>query len=292
MIKNINISNIAIIDNLEINFSKGFNVITGESGSGKSILIKSIEYLKGKKFNKDDLRKNADSASISSIINIDNKDYSLKRRISKNYVSSFYINDVKTNFETYSLFLKKAIDIHNQNDHQDLLDKSLHIQYLDGFSDNSLLLNQIDSIYVEWQKKKKDLSDLINQKDEYKTKKELYQFQNEELSKIELTEDMVAELMSNYQLLFNSKKIKDSISLTKAKLNDDLSENNVSTKISNAIKNIEDIVEYSKSFKTIKSRLESLLIEANDISFDLVQSNSIMLFTHADETLSINNFTF
>ena len=53
MIKNINISNIAIIDNLEINFSKGFNVITGESGSGKSILIKSIEYLKGKKFNKD-----------------------------------------------------------------------------------------------------------------------------------------------------------------------------------------------------------------------------------------------
>ena len=109
MIKNINISNIAIIDNLEINFSKGFNVITGESGSGKSILIKSIEYLKGKKFNKDDLRKNADSASISSIINIDNKDYSLKRRISKNYVSSFYINDVKTNFETYSLFLKNAI---------------------------------------------------------------------------------------------------------------------------------------------------------------------------------------
>ena len=149
---------------MEINFSKGFNVITGESGSGKSILIKSIEYLKGKKFNKDDLRKNTDAASISSVINVDNKDYSLKRRISKNYVSSFYINDVKTNFETYSLFLKNAIDIHNQNDHQDLLDKTLHIQYLDGFSDNSLLLNQIDSIYVEWQKKKKDLSDLLHQK--------------------------------------------------------------------------------------------------------------------------------
>ena len=278
MIKNINISNIAIIDNLEINFSKGFNVITGESGSGKSILIKSIEYLKGKKFNKDDLRKNTDSASISSVINVDNKDYCVKRRISKNYVSSFYINDVKTNFETYSLFLKNAIDIHNQNDHQDLLDKSLHIQYLDGFSDNSLLLNKIDSIYVEWQKKKKDLSDILNQKDEYKTKKELYQFQYEELSKIELTEDMEAELMSNYQLLFNSKKIKDSISLTKAKLNDDLSDNNVSTKISNAIKNIEVIVEYSKDFKTISSRLESLLIEANDISFDLENLENEIVF--------------
>ena len=101
MIKKIKISNIAIIDNLEINFSKGFNIITGESGAGKSILIKSIEYLKGKKFNKDDFRKNADSASISSVINIDNKDYILERKISKNYVSSFYINNEKTNFERY-----------------------------------------------------------------------------------------------------------------------------------------------------------------------------------------------
>ena len=294
MIKNINISNIAIIDNLEINFSKGFNVITGESGSGKSILIKSIEYLKGKKFNKDDLRKNTDSASINSVINIDNKDYFLERRISKNYVSTFYINNIKTNFDKYSLLLKNAIDIHNQNDHQDLLDKSLHIQYLDGFSDNSLLLNQIDSVYVECQKNKKMLSDLLKQKEEYKSKKELYQFQNEELSKIELTEDIEVELMSKYQLLFNSKKIKDSISLTKAKLNDDLSDNNVSTKISNAIKNIEDIVEYSKDFKTIRSRLESLLIEANDISFDLENLENEIVFDsnklkHYEEKIAFIN---
>ena len=278
MIKKINISNIAIIDNLEINFSKGFNIITGESGAGKSILIKSIEYLKGKKFNKDDFRKNADSASISSVINIDNKDYSIERRISKNHISSFYINNEKTNFERYSQLLKNAIDIHNQNDHQDLLDKSLHIQYLDAFSENSLLLNQIDSVYTEWQKMKKELSGLIKQKEEYKEKKELYQFQNEELSKIELTEDMEEKLMSKYQLLFNSKKIKDSISLSKANLNDDLSDNNVSAKISNAIKNIEDIVGYSNDFKAISSRLESLLIEANDISFDLESLSNDVIF--------------
>ena len=190
MIKSINISNIAIIDNLEINFSKGFNIITGESGAGKSILIKSIEYLKGKKFNKDDFRKNADSAYIKSIINIANTDYALERKISKNYVSSFYVNNEKTNFETYSQLVKTAIDIHNQNDHQDLLDKSLHIKYLDAFSDNSLLLNQIDSVYIDWQKMKKELTDLLKEKEEYNTKRELYQFQNEELSKIELTEDM------------------------------------------------------------------------------------------------------
>ncbi|MFL2988681.1 DNA repair protein RecN [bacterium] len=278
MIKKINISNIAIIDNLEINFSKGFNIITGESGSGKSILIKSIEYLKGKKFNKNDFRKNASSASVSSVIKLDNKDYSLERRISKNYVSSFYVNNEKTNFDTYSQLLKNAIDIHNQNDHQDLLDKELHIQYLDAFSDNSLLLNQIDTVYTEWQKMKKELSSLIKRKEEYKIKKELYQFQNEELSKIEFNEDMEEKLMSKYQLLFNSKKIKDCISHTKANLNDDLSDNNISAKISNAIKNIEDIVDYSKSYKTISLRLESLLIEANDISFDLENLSNNIVF--------------
>ncbi len=278
MIRKINISNIAIIDNLEINFSKGFNIITGESGSGKSILIKSIEYLKGKKFNKDDFRKNADFASINSVIKIDDKDFNLERRISKNYISSFYINNKKTNFENYTKLIKNAIDIHNQNDHQDLLDKSLHIQYLDAFSDNTSLLNQIDSVHSEWQIMKRRLSELLIQKDEYNTKKELYNFQNEELSKIELTEDMEEKLISKYQLLFNSKKIKDSISIAKASLSDDLSDNNVSAKISNAIKNIEDIVEYSTDFKTISSRLESLLIEVNDISFDLENLSNDVVF--------------
>ena len=278
MIKNINISNIAIIDSLEINFSKGFNVITGESGAGKSILIKSIEYLKGKKFNKNDFRKNANSASIKSIINIDNVDYKLKRKISKNHVSSFYVNNEKTNFEKYTELVKNAIDIHNQNDHQDLLDTSLHIQYLDAFADNGLILNQIDSIHAEWQKMKKKLTDLLKQKEEYNTKKELYQFQNEELSKIELEENMEEKLMSKYHLLFNSKKIKDSISIVKSNLSNDLSDDNISSKLSDAIKNIEDIVEYSKDFKAINLRLESLLIEANDLSFDLESLSNNVVF--------------
>ena len=117
------------------------------------------------------LEKNTDSASINSVINIDNKDYILERKISKNYVSTFCINNLKTNFDKYSQLLKNAIDIHNQNDHQDLLDKSLHIKYLDGFSNNSSLLNQIDSLYVECQKNKKMLSDLLKQKEDYKSKR-------------------------------------------------------------------------------------------------------------------------
>ena len=93
MIKKININNIAIIDSLEFKLSNTLNIVTGETGSGKSIIIKSIQYLKGAKFNKDDLRKGADNASIEALVLINNKEMSLKRKISKNFVSSFYINN-------------------------------------------------------------------------------------------------------------------------------------------------------------------------------------------------------
>ena len=251
MIKTIFINNIAIIDYLEINFSKGFNIITGESGSGKSILIKSIEYLKGKKFNKDDFRKNADFASIKSIINIDDLDYSIERKISKKNISTFYVNNKKIKFEDYVQLVQNSIDIHNQNDHHNLLDKSFHIKYLDAFADNSLILKKIDSIYTDWQKTKNELSALLKQKENYNAKKELYQFQNDELSKMDLEEGMEEKLMSNYHLLFNSKKIKEKIEVIKCNLSNDLSDSSISSKLSDAIKNIEDIVKYGKDFKIL-----------------------------------------
>ena len=74
MIKKIIINNIAIIDSLEFELSNKLNIVTGETGSGKSIIIKSIQYLKGVKFNKDDLRKGAESASIEALVSINEKE--------------------------------------------------------------------------------------------------------------------------------------------------------------------------------------------------------------------------
>ena len=112
MIKKIIINNIAIIDFLEFELSNRLNIVTGETGSGKSIIIKSIQYLKGTKFNKDDLRKGAESASIEALVSIKNKDMHLKRKISKNFVSSFYIDNNKRTFDEYSKIVSNNIDIH------------------------------------------------------------------------------------------------------------------------------------------------------------------------------------
>jgi DNA repair protein RecN (Recombination protein N) len=283
MIKKITINNIAIIDSLEFELSNRLNIVTGETGSGKSIIIKSIQYLKGAKFNKDDLRKGAESASIEALVSINNKDMHLKRKISKNFVSSFYINNNKITFDEYSKIVSNNIDIHNQHDHHDLLNEESHISYLDIFSENHSLLEDVCNFYEEWTVKKKEMKKLILKKEEYLLKKELYELQSEELSKIELIPDMEKEITSKFNLLSNSKVIKQNIEEIKNILNNDL-DNSIVSNLNNSIKKTQEMVNYGEDFKKLNSRLESVNIEINDLSFDLDNLSNQTIFDSEEFT--------
>ena len=268
MIKKININNIAIIDTLEFELSNRLNIVTGETGSGKSIIIKSIQYLKGAKFNKDDLRKGSNSASIEALVSINKQEMHLKRKISKNFISSFYIDNNKRTFDEYSKIVSNNIDIHNQHDHHDLLNEESHISYLDIFSRNHSLLENVCNFYEEWTVKKKEMKKLILKNEEYLLKKELYELQSEELSKIELTSDMEKEITSKFNLLSNSKLIKQNIEEIKNILNNE-SDDSVVSQLNNSIKKTQEMVDYGDDFKKINSRLESVNIDINDLFFDL-----------------------
>ena len=268
MIKKIIINNIAIIDSLEFILSNKFNIVTGETGSGKSIIIKSIQYLKGSKFNKDDLRKGAENASIEALVSVNKEEMYLKRKISKNFISSYYINNNKKTFDEYSKIVSNSIDIHNQHDHHDLLNEESHISYLDIFSGNHSLLENVCNFYEEWAVKKKEMKKLILKNEEYLLKKELYKLQSEELSKLELTPEMEKEIISKFNLLSNSKLIKQNIEEIKKILNNDLGDSVISN-LNDSIKKTKEMVEYGKDFKKINSRLESVNIDINDLFFDL-----------------------
>ncbi|MAR14946.1 MAG: hypothetical protein CMG21_00610 [Candidatus Marinimicrobia bacterium] len=293
MIKKIIINNIAIIDSLEFELSNRLNIVTGETGSGKSIIIKSIQYLKGVKFNKDDLRKGADSASIEALVSINNKDMYLKRKISKNFVSSFYINNNKITFDEYSKIVSNNIDIHNQHDHHDLLNEGSHISYLDIFSGNHSLLEDVCNFYEQWVVKKKEMKKIILKKEEYLLKKELHELQSEELSKIELTPDMEEKITSKFNLLSNSKVIKQNIEEIKNILNNDL-DNSIVSNLNDSIKKTQEMANYGNDFKKINSRLESVNIEVNDLFFDLDNlSNQTIFdpeeFTTIEDKMSLLN---
>jgi len=268
MIKKIIINNIAIIDFLEFQLSNKLNIVTGETGAGKSIIIKSIQYLKGAKFNKDDLRKGAERASIEALVSINKEEMHLKRKISKKFVSSFYVNNDKKTFYEYSKIVSNSIDIHNQHDHYDLLNGESHISYLDIFSGNKSLLKDVCNFYEGWTVKKKEIKKIILKKEEYLLKKELYELQSEELSKIELTADMEKEITSKFNLLSNSKNIKQNIEEIKNMLNND-SDNSIISNLNYSIKKTQEMVDYGEDFKKINSRLESVNIDISDLFFDL-----------------------
>ena len=287
MIKKIIINNIAIIDFLEFELSDKLNIVTGETGSGKSIIIKSIQYLKGIKFNKDDLRKGAESASIEALVSINNKEMYLKRKISKKFVSSFYINSNKKTFEEYLKVVSNSVDIHNQHDHHDLLNEKSHISYLDIFSRNQPLLEDVYNFYEEWIIKKNKMKKIILKKEEYLLKKELYELQSEELSKIELTPDMEKKITSKFNLLSNSKVIKQNIEEIKNILNND-SDNSIVSNLNHSIKKTQEMVDYGEDFKKINSRLESVNIDINDLFFDLDNLSNQIVFD-AEEFSSVED---
>ena len=133
MLEKLKIINIAIIDSLEIDFSDSFNVITGESGSGKTVLYKSISYLFGQRFKKQDLRKGESKCIISGEISIADNNYIIKRILTKNSTKNF-INDEPVKLNHYSIFLAKSWESYGQHEQQLLVDEINHLGYLDLFS--------------------------------------------------------------------------------------------------------------------------------------------------------------
>ena len=139
-VKKLKITNLAIIDSLEISFSDTFNIITGESGSGKTILYKSICYLFGQRFKKD-LRKGENKCIISGEIRIESNNYIIKRIFAKNSTKNF-INDELVKLNDYKIFLAKSWESYGQHEQQLLIDETNHLGYLDLFSKTEILYQQ------------------------------------------------------------------------------------------------------------------------------------------------------
>jgi DNA repair protein RecN (Recombination protein N) len=129
MIKNLLIKNFAIIDTIDIVLHSGFTVITGETGSGKSIIIEALSVVAGKKTDKMMVK----SESENSVIEIDFNDDSYRRIISKNGRSKAYVNEVPLSVTDLEKKFESKIDFHGQHDQQLILKRENHINYLDYY---------------------------------------------------------------------------------------------------------------------------------------------------------------
>ena len=227
MLQNLHVKNLALIDEAEVDFTEGLNILSGETGAGKSIIIGSIGVAIGEKATKDIIRKDADYALVELVFSVDEKtrrrlreldipmeddQVILTRRISGGRPIA------KINSESVSTAkLKEAasllIDIHGQHEHQSLLDGKNHLQILDAYAKKELkdLPQRLADSFQEYVHIRNELKDASLDTEQRTRELSFLQYEVEEIENAELTIGEDAELETKYRRFANGRKIMDSI---------------------------------------------------------------------------------
>ncbi|MDU1996312.1 MAG: DNA repair protein RecN [Staphylococcus epidermidis] len=261
MLQTLSIKQFAIIDELDINFSDGLTVMSGETGSGKSIIIDAIGQLIGMRASSDYVRHGEKKAIIEGIFDIDeskdainileslaidvDEDFLLvKREIFSSGKSICRINNQIVTLQDLRKVMQELLDIHGQHETQSLLKQKYHLQLLDDYADNqySDLLNQYQLSYKQYKNKRKELEELESADQALLQRLDLMKFQLEELTEASLKEGEVDQLESDIKRIQNSEKLNLALNNAHQVLTDESAIPDRLYELSNYLQTINDIV--------------------------------------------------
>ena len=263
MLKKIKIRNLAIIDELEIQFNPSFNVITGESGSGKTIIYKSINYLFGEPLNKENIRRGESTCEISGLITINSDSYEIKRTFTKTTTKNLINNEI-VNRDKYLDFIGKIWESYGQHEQQLLLDKNNHIIYIDLFSNNEFLLSQYQTLFHSYNSINMEIKKMIMDNEDYSKNKELYEYQLKELDEISIDIDEDNLLKEKIKKIEKNKDISDDFD----SLAHISSSSNILTLLTSISDRFQSISDKSLDIDNIIERLNNLNHELSDLEYE------------------------
>ncbi len=223
MLKELKIKNFAIINQLSVDFNSGLNIISGETGAGKSVVITALELALGSKASSEYIRSGTDHMLIEAAFlisspdikqklekyGIDNDDdiLILRRRLSRQGKSTSYANGCQINLTVLNDIGQELVDIHGQHQHQLLLRPETHLEFLDNFANLLPQRQKLSEMFNAWQNILKKLTRLEEQKRQQAMKKELLSFQLQEIEQADLCEGEEESLRNERGLLLNAGKI-------------------------------------------------------------------------------------
>lgn len=231
MLRSLHIENIAVIEQADIEFSSGLNVLTGETGAGKSIVIDSIQAVLGGRTSRELVRTGAEKAAVSAVFDGDkasewcrendieeDDELILLRRINSDGKSSCRVNGQPVSVSQLRSLGSLLIDIHGQNDGRQLMDERLHLGYLDQFGVDVGLLEQFQSDFREVQRLRKEQSRLELDEEEKRRLEDTLSYRISELEKVKLRLGEEQELTERRDLLRNSEKLTEQLDAAYAAL--------------------------------------------------------------------------
>ena len=223
MLKSLEIKDYALIDHINVEFGKGLNIITGETGAGKSILIDAMSLLLGDRASTEVIRKGAQKSLVEGIFDVaSNKkvkslleeneiefqpELIIRREISLKGSNRCFVNDSPVPLNIIKELGDLLVDLHGQHEHQSLLRMETHIDFLDEFANNQKLLDDYKIFYKHLISKQNEIRELKSKEDSIKEKKEIYIFQIKEIDNINPLTNEDELILNELNILENSEKL-------------------------------------------------------------------------------------
>ena len=272
MITSLHIKNIGIIEDININLNEGLNVLTGETGAGKTLIIDSLQIISGGRFSKEMIRKGENNSFVELCMfcpeneNAIDGNIIVSREIKSNGRNLCKINGRMATVNELKDFMSKFIEIHGQNDNQNLLDSKLHLKYLDGFIGNEIIeqKEKYKELYSRYMQILQELKVNYGDDKERQRKLDLLKYQVNEIEEANLKKNEENELEEKRKIFLNSEKISENLMET-----DTLLSENVIDSLSMAIRALEKIEDIDKKYEKASMSLKSTYYELQELSRDI-----------------------
>lgn len=267
MITTLQIKNIGIIDDIKIELDQGFNVFTGETGAGKTLIIDAINLILGERFSKEIIRKGRDNCFVELNVFLPENDRAedgniiISREINLNGKNSCKINGRLVTVSELKEFMHEIIDIHGQNDNLKILDKKNQINYLDDFCGTELseIKKEYKKLYKDYLEIKRKLKENLSDDKERQRKIDLLEYEIEEIENANLNEKEEQELKEKRSFYLNYEKIVKNINISSKGID------NAYENLAESVNSIEKIVDLDEKYKRVYELI-------NDIYYNIEEA--------------------
>ena len=296
MLNSLYIENFAIIDKINVDFTEGLNIITGETGSGKSILIEAFELLLGQRFNKSFVRDSSKKTIVEATFtitenskikfledmgyNVEDGVIIISRIVDTNLKSINKLNNRSITLNTLSELMSKFVDIHGQNGTQSLLNKDFYIDLIDSFDKEETFkikseLSEILKKIVEYKKAYKSFNITNEEKDR---QLDIINYQIDEISQIDLDNLDEEELENEYNKLSNINLIKNNIAeISNLYSDENYNQQDINTMFNIIISKLDSISDFDTEVKSFKDDLDKIYYDLDDL-FSKINSYSSNIY--------------
>lgn len=279
MLTSLSIKNYALIDDLFVDFSSGLTVVTGETGAGKSIILDAISLILGKRADLSSLKSSSQKCTIEAIFTLSsyaltnvfneyNLDYDpetiLRREILPSGKSRAFVNDTPTTLEVMRKIGECVIDIHTQQQTQQLTDTQFHFLLLDSFAGNSTVLQAYRSSLTEYKALNSERNRLIDFQSQAQKEQSYHLFLLEELQRANLSNGQQEDYEQRFESLQHAEDIKMGFAKGFQAIEEEHS--GILSQIRNLKQALSGISKFSDSYQKLFDRVESVWIEMEDIS--------------------------